>query len=334
MVKGNWERRAELANIRRSEAKAKKLNRNTSQSIESILNFLSKNLLVKGFSVQVWLENDSKIIVCRKFLRCAGICDIKKCRRSHETSTISIRGFEHSVDDKIDSPVEYCCDDPINLEALQIKDYNRIRFITVDNVCIYDYLNTSLWTHYRTVKETELREFARLQSNILGTVLEVDENDEDALSDGDDENIDNEIMSIQVTIGGDLTRDLESLGLSIQGTDASISNVNKVSREFMSSYSSCFHKSKVFGSYTSPLMILLTYLTNEDLSLCFQASRVMTAAFSHDPGVRRFRRELHAAAVSYKSKAKKEEKKKKIKAANVKKSGKKDGFARGNGGGR
>ena len=73
MVKGNWERRIELTNQRRAEAKAKKNEKSTKNTpITNIITILQKYLPIDSI-LTVWVAVDKTQYCCSSWLR-LGFC--------------------------------------------------------------------------------------------------------------------------------------------------------------------------------------------------------------------------------------------------------------------
>jgi hypothetical protein len=176
MVKGNWQRRAELADIRRKEAKEKKAARsNKKVTAEGAMSRLRADteLSESPANVSVWLEVKERRIVCRQWFF-EGNCMAKKCRMSHDTPSVcSIRGLaaEYAEDPGIEV---VACQEPMSWRDVTQSDFNRIRYITVDNKCIYDHRDPRVWDAYAELRLKERKE----RSLSMGSLPE--ENDEAA----------------------------------------------------------------------------------------------------------------------------------------------------------
>lgn len=78
MVKGNWERRIELTNQRRAEAKAKKNEKSTKNTpITNIITILQKYLPIDAI-LTVWVAVDKTQYCCSSWLR-LGFCKCSVC---------------------------------------------------------------------------------------------------------------------------------------------------------------------------------------------------------------------------------------------------------------
>ena len=91
MVKGNWERRAELASLRRAEEKERKALKKTGGKAvnpESILQKLYKDMVLKvnGAHIDVYVADpEGGMMCCAAHLRTAD-CRMKRCRLMHDDS--------------------------------------------------------------------------------------------------------------------------------------------------------------------------------------------------------------------------------------------------------
>lgn len=156
MVKGNWERRAELAALRREEEKARKLEKKSKGgclkvvSAESVVSRMKR----EGVDAQCWLaavDEASAVSVCRAFFR-TGFCSAKRCRLVHVPSPIAhLKGvcFRDEGGGGAEADEELACDSsPVALSDLSTKDYKRLSFVALGGVCVFDYADTTAWERY------------------------------------------------------------------------------------------------------------------------------------------------------------------------------------------
>lgn len=171
MVKGNWERRAELASLRREEEKslkaAKRELRATGSKIISAEGAITRlrNRATQSI-VHCWLDSsrapetqeDSKRprgnslstlercdLVCKSWFR-TNFCEKKRCKLPHNPSPIAhLRGVVFDVDGDEEEEERSCCPEPVTLESITSKDFQRLRFIAIASRCIYDYSRPSVW---------------------------------------------------------------------------------------------------------------------------------------------------------------------------------------------
>jgi hypothetical protein len=148
MVKGNWERRAELAEVRRQEAKSKKQARGKVKPIngESVLKYLTKESLVLDShnKVELWLDSENEVKVCHKWFR-SEACSIKRCRFSHDCKTLLLYSDVRISENETE---EGLCDGPILIQNLRNKDLGRIRFVMMNGNCIYDWMHNDVWEEF------------------------------------------------------------------------------------------------------------------------------------------------------------------------------------------
>jgi hypothetical protein len=155
MVKGNWERRAELASQRRLEAKEKKTAKKQGKlvSIESILNKLKRDdqLISSGAKVEIFLADPDESLVCRIHFRTEE-CNSKKCRYSHDCVTIAhLSNTNGATDDMGKLPHEKRCLPPVLLSSINSGACaSAVMFISVDNECVFDHEDPGIWNQWIT----------------------------------------------------------------------------------------------------------------------------------------------------------------------------------------
>ena len=218
MVKGNWERRAELASMRRAEEKERKALKKTGGKAvnpESILQKLYKDSFLKenGARIDVYVADpEGDMMCCGAHLRTAD-CRMKRCRLMHDDS-VSIAHLRHLppiggipcgkedvggcrpppvplavVDSSSSSMPEKRCLPPCTIdEIMPLKDWSALMFVAVDGECIYDYLTPEVWNNWST-KHRALVAEARTSSRAgLSTVHEGTGGDDDDNDDSDEGN--------------------------------------------------------------------------------------------------------------------------------------------------
>lgn len=163
MVKGNWQRRAELAAQRRDEDKARKAERRDrpkvqGASAESVVTRLRRD---GNNDALVWLDVGDSASTgeesCRAWFR-TGFCSAKKCRNAHGFSLqlhgrVVMRGafgVDASSDgDETDSPTteRLVEPEPVPLEQLSSKLLRRVRFISLakTGACVFDSSDAGAW---------------------------------------------------------------------------------------------------------------------------------------------------------------------------------------------
>jgi hypothetical protein len=146
MVKGNWERRAELANQRRLEAKQRKIEKKTKgPSIESICVHLLRDQYLNDQRsiIHCYLPLDDNFLVCKLYLRAE--CSAKRCKYAHEGASISMlrTSCDSIFDDK--QLQEAGLKEPILLQNLEIKYFAQVRVISIDSTIVFDSENPNAW---------------------------------------------------------------------------------------------------------------------------------------------------------------------------------------------
>ena len=217
MVKGNWERRCEMANIKRAEAKERKVLKKSGKVVnpESILQKLYKDTTLKenGARIDVYVADPEGGKLCSAHLRTAE-CRIKKCRLIH-VDTISVAQLRNlppiggmksereddegcrpppapdaAVFDSTTSssvPEKRCLPScPID-EIMPLKDWSTLMFAAVDSECVYDYLTPAVWNSWITKHRAVVAAAQTPGSVGLSTVHEGTGGDDDDDSDGENE---------------------------------------------------------------------------------------------------------------------------------------------------
>jgi hypothetical protein len=151
MVKGNWERRAEMVAARRLEERANKLNKAAGAkqfaSGESVATKLLRDTLLRdgGARIEAWLEQEPPEMICHSWLR-QEKCSQKKCKYRHETNVAHLADL--SYDPQTEHSAEPLCVGPIPLTDVIKKDYSKLRLIAVNGSCVYDHLFPDVWSHW------------------------------------------------------------------------------------------------------------------------------------------------------------------------------------------
>lgn len=149
MVKGNWERRAELAANRRLENREKKKNSKekvaTGESVRARL--LSPKFVTNPSNILVWCVSGEQRAVCSNWFR-ADSCTLKKCKLGHRGATVSHLRDVYRGELPLETPSERMCDPPVPLESLPARDSNLIHFVAINNRCVFDYLFPEVWNTF------------------------------------------------------------------------------------------------------------------------------------------------------------------------------------------
>ena len=331
MTKGNWERRAEMSLIRRTEAKEKKATKSDTTKIntESILQKLQRDdkLISSGAHVSVWLADPTEKMLCKCFMR-RDDCRNKKCKLQHDGVTIAhLRNvpFTASTETPPIQESEKSCLPPVPINEVAAKDSSRIMFIAVDGACIFDYLLPDLWHKWSaahnppgppnsnalkspTLSEKSRKSAAKGASTLL-PLAEEGSDDAHSTSDATDSTDESETETETETEIAEKKQKVP------KKTSAASSSSKKI-----------FFTSESDGKQLSDV---LTYLSNEDVIALLLCGKMTKSICLTDYAVRRRKKEAISAFAHDMSKKKKEEKRKKAKNACISKVDKKDAFARG-----
>jgi hypothetical protein len=334
MVKGNWERRAELANVKRQEARERKQLKKSGKVVnpESVLQKLFKDTTLRagGARVEVYVAHPDAGVVCKTYLRTAD-CRVKRCRLLHDegVSVSHLRNMQASGGEEFTAsstaaataPATVCVESSTSVpekrcspcapldEVMPLKDWNTLMFVAIDGECVYDYTTSDVWNEWIAAY--------RVAAQKSGSLPTVDE-------DGDEENG-----------GDDSDGDHKGNDERPQSADECESNTKrraeKGTKAAVEVTAGSTERNPLFRLLSSTAAIhLFMHLTVADL-LCslLPCSKGVKLCVLRDEGFRVRRREALSLVTRDLSKRKKDEKRKKVKNANVKKVDKKDAFARG-----
>jgi len=326
MVKGNWERRAELAAQRRAEEKARKASKGTKQkmtNVESVVARLTQRFFpgeVELHVIEAWLrleweeEGDGSDMCCSAFFR-TRLCAQRKCKFAHPPLEILLARllnvpFDESKDEG--KQEEACCL-PVPLSAVSRRDIvaGKVLFLAVDSALVYDHKNGNVWDEWAEQKEKSM---SLRESGAGGVILEGDEGEEDEEEgDGKDQGL----------VGDHFRKSAEreedgNTGGGLKEASSSSSNSHfcvlaDAQRGFL------HHHPLLFGHCLSFLSEFDVFIT-----LCSSAKVLKKVIFANDRC-----REMRKAALALFASRLKSEKKKKKKNAFIKSQDKVDAFARG-----
>jgi len=343
MVKGNWERRAELATKKRQEAKERKALKKSGAVVnpESCANKLAADVVLRarGARIEVYVRDDAGggSVVCRHHFRRAD-CAVKRCRLLHdERCTLSHvrnvrrdpdssdgRGTGNGIGDGAVAaavgsvPEPRCLPPQPLLEALPLPDWTALLFVTVDDECVFDHAAPDVWNEW--IAQHRAGAAAAGAVGTLPTVKEDDDDDDDG-GDGDDDS-DNGEEGRHKDGDGDC-----SAGCVHGEGQTPVRPAPDGGRARPRSF---FCGEAGLVARCPPAMTLLfAFAAVKDVGAAMQCCKAMKTCALRDESFRQRRREALALVASKLSKQKKDDKKKKAKNANVKKTDKKDGFARG-----
>ena len=166
MVKGNWERRCEIASIRRQKAKEDKLARKNGKQIAPLtaeavlrkLNKISSDFIKEQIYVYIADScSDDDNFVCRAYLR-GYDCRSKKCRLPHGGVTLShLKNVRLEPDDYTGKSIDFQdkdrrCMPPVLLSRYmsEMKLTEEVLFVAVEGECVFDYNDCTLWDDWIT----------------------------------------------------------------------------------------------------------------------------------------------------------------------------------------
>lgn len=340
---GNWERRAELAKIRHAESKDKKALRNDKTIInkESVLHKLQRDILLlqSGARCNVWLSMSNEILVCKCYMRTED-CRLKKCKSRHDSVTVShLKNIHYNGEEHEE---ESGCDPCLPISEIATKDSNRLMFISIDNVCVYDHLNADIWHEWVLINRppppplqsptynshdssgilsegisgmtvTEKRDRSNSHhlnpKNPLAAI--VGDSDEEEGEEGEEEDGDAEKKAVNNSSGSN-------------GASPSSSSFKGNSKEGRGK--NYFHSEGFDENCSSKLF---SYLDNTAVVSLLTCSKMFKSLCLRDQAVRQRKKEALAVSSHDVSRRRKEEKRKKAKNACISKNDKRDEFARG-----
>ena len=317
MTKGNWERRAEMSLIRRTEAKEKKASRNDTTKIkpESVLQKLHRDqeLALSGVRVDVYLSDPSEHMICKCYMR-RDDCRIKKCKLPHDGVTVAhLKNVPYTVNTDIHAlrESEKTSLPPVPLDEVAAKESGRIMFISVDGSCIYDYLHPEVWHQWIALHQPIILDSDECASSIAKTEKSTHcPFGASSGTSGTDNAVSEEIES---------KSDVEDISDERGGRE-------ELALIGSSSSKPVFFVSEGEGKVASKIF---TFLSDEDVISLLCCSKVTKSMCLKDEVVRQRKKEAISLLSHDLSKKKKEEKRKKAKNACISKVDKKDAFARG-----
>lgn len=343
MVKGNWERRAELSLLRRTEAKKMKEERKTKPAgIESICSKLLQD--IDRFNT-IYAYVDSGLKVCRAYLR--SDCLLKKCKLLHDVSISHLKNSQYNAlltdfDGKLVTQ-ETAVSEPLELRTLKtVKEFQSIRFIALDNAIIYDSENCDIWKKFHdesfvsvtnpntnsnpaavavapvdasSILSTSVKRPS--QGTRMHTIAEEESNANMEEVNGKGDEVYEEIQKYSGYADNDGTIDLSIGNLVVTNI------VNDMNQKECWLYKVITCKNNFLGLY------LLPYLDLSDIHRLLLLSKFCKARCYKDFRFLQIRGERLKVLACHEANARKLEKKKKQKNAYIKISDKKDAFARG-----
>ena len=326
MTKGNWERRAEMSLIRRTEAKEKKASKNDTTKVkpESILHKLQRDehLNHSGAVVKVFLADPTEFMMCKCYLR-RDECRIKKCKLPHDGVTIAhLKNVPYTINSDVHATQESekACLPPVPLDEVAAKESHRMMFIAIDDTCVFDYLHPDIWHQWSAIHQPSA---AASDGNNEGAVSTKKKSHRDVPSTVTSDQLP---PLIEETEGNDSNNDDIESESETSSNDELMMERPVVLMNYSSSSTKVFFASENEGKIYSKLFV---FLNNEDIISLLTCSKMTKSMCLKDEQVRHRKKEAISLLSHDLSKKKKEEKRKKAKNACISKVDKKDAFARG-----
>lgn len=336
MVKGNWERRAELSSQRRKEEKRKKEARKagvidyTPRMIcDILLQSQSEDLTMASATILAYLDESSGSS-CLQHVRGFDGCVKKRCKLSHGSGQVGhLRGCNDGSE--LSSNTEKSISEGVSLRDLDKRMFDSILFLSVDGKLVFDYHYPENWDNYRRILNISATERAKDKP-----LLEEGEEDEEAGESG--ESGGSPGGKRKYSVGNE--KELDLLDRRMRSTSICDSidideNENENEKESSPIQSEMDLEMlapdqwKAFLKFAPTTLVdqLLRLLEVREICYLRGASSTIKNAISASPYARR---ELRSkSANSNEVKRKKQEKKKKQKNAFKSSNNKIDGFARG-----
>lgn len=332
MVKGNWERRAELSVLRRKEEKdrkaAKRLGYKSAAAVAASLlarDTSSELTGIESLKCFCFSEEEEGVIVCSEYLRTGGCRhagkkgDKKKdkkersCKYGHDTECIQ------DVFDKasIELPTEETeprIVGPFDLRLISSKRHRHIAFIGVNGECVFDHLNPFVWVGSKYNNKAR-----------AGSVTS--EVSEPGDVDNDEGGIDRDFAMDSTAEGGGACVEKCPAGtpspLLSQGDELECATLAQDQESITKARDLLFKVTrKCYASIGS-------YLEDEEVAHTKEICKSFKDSVLQSLVLRTRIKEARSARAGALSKKKKAERKKSIKAANIGSKAKIDGFARG-----
>lgn len=305
MVKGNWERRAELVAARRVEERNKKAQKSVGSkqlaTAESVITKVQRDPLLEEDAAQAWFQSESEVPVCKEWFRSES-CSVKRCKHSHEWTIGHLRNVNYTEDEN--TRTENLPSGPFQLSGVARKDYSKLLFLAIAGECVYDKSFPEVWEAWIEQRTQFVKGLDR------ATKLR-------AISEASDELCRDRGDSMAST--GDVTSGVEKLGI----TDVPSSTGPDFSAFFFDA------DNQVIAPFSVVFSHLVPYLSTLEVRNIAITNKGMYNHCQRVDVYKMRRREALTQIAADLSRVKKTEKKKKAKQANVKKESKKDGFARG-----
>lgn len=314
MVKGNWERRAELSVIRREKEKerkaAKKAGVKSAQAVAASL-LAREGTIEELESLQCFCFAEGLQEVCSEYLRTGDCSHVEKkskkkekaCKYGHDTECLR-DVFDSSSIDLLHAgteSTEQCVVGPFDLRALSSKRHHNLAFIGVNGSLVYDHKYPYLWVNSKYNIAKSRGDSITLDADSEGGSGRLRD---DSLGEGDVT-----FVKCAAPPAGKLKEEGENEGEEGRG-GAVVSMV-------------------LFKVLKRNFDCVCSYLSSEEVATTKSICRKTKEAVQTSGYLRERLREAKAQHAATLSKKKKADKKKKTKAAGMGTKMKVDGFARG-----
>lgn len=327
MVQG-WESRAHLANKRREEARERKQMKKGPQRLSGdiIITQLLKNGLIdlENHGVEAWLENESGgKALCYSHFRAEACLKHKRCKFSHEFTIALNRGhsYDPGASETTTPRSEAHMDLYTDLLSIPSKKCKNLTLLFFDRECVYDRENPLVWQQWYELTLSRQQQDA----GGLRTITEVDSiipDDESVLSmdtDGDMESVRGR--------GGGLNLNLESsFSSSVAVSVVSVCPEGKGDQKEGDMKMSAAASSPLCTLPTPLFSNIMSFISDVDLCKTYvSALTIKTLILAEEDVAHRRKNYLSSVTPTSKdlSKLRKQEKKKKMKQANLKDTSKK-----------
>ena len=147
MVKGSWDRKNDSATARREEKRMKKSKDKIELGETVRAKLLSGSFqFSRSSSIMVWCSTAEERTVCSDWFR-TDSCSLKKCKLGHRGASVSHLSGVYGGDIP-SKPNETMCERPVLLADVAARDAKRIKFISIDGRCVFDYLCPENWNNF------------------------------------------------------------------------------------------------------------------------------------------------------------------------------------------
>lgn len=299
MVKGNWERRAQLASQRREEVKQKKASAGSSKNhFESCYCKLSKEEDFSDYMVWLSLQNDSDTC-CSSFLRYEHCPKMKKCKLPHLSvglGDLVLNGQTRlpSAEEHVETE-ESKVDIAVSLQTICSRDIYRIRFIALGKELVFDHKNPSVWDKFYSQRKYDKVGIPRTQ---LKCIAEGDEKESESI---------------------ELEKKLHHISISSQPMEMFLWVFTAPDLAFRVLSYSTYGEIVCFSQCSKRIRNTIFLIKNDQEDADRRSLRLLLKEANS----------MHASKIKEEISRNKKMKKKKSKQSHLKSTAKKDGFARG-----